>query len=1157
MNEIEILKNAPENVSEAELKAYLNEACGGDSDLLLRIGEFLKLDAEAAAFMKRPVVEQEASGRQRPLVERIAEGGLRSENLAHSENDGPSSEEESRQIGPYKLLEKLGEGGFGSVWAAEQKDPIKRRVALKIIKLGMDTKQVVARFEAERQALALMDHPNIAKVLDAGATDEGRPYFVMELVRGVAITKYCNREKLGTLERLDLFIKICQAIQHAHQKGIIHRDIKPSNILVTLHDGVPVPKVIDFGIAKATQQELTEKTVYTQFHQFIGTPAYMSPEQAEMSGLDIDTRSDVYSLGVLLYELLTGAPPFNADELMRSGLDEMRKIIREKEPIRPSTRLNQTLSKASTSSPVTRHTSLPSDLDWIVMKCLEKDRARRYDTANALVVDLHRHLTNEPVLARPPSTVYKIRKAWRRNRVVCAAGLAIAASLLAGITLSLWQAALATRAKDEAQINYDKAVAAEGKLQETLNLAENERDRAVDIAEELRRHTYASDMGLAHQSINAGDLGRARRLLDKYYPNADEQDLRGFEWRYLWSQSQGDQQSDLGPYVGFLSGVTISPDGQFVALNRQDPSRIEVIHLASGKVAKSIPVESDVVPLTYSPSGDLLLGARTEGEDLALGWNTQTWNAYPPMHLTFPVAFGYLDDKEILVACEGEHLSIWDAAAWEKLSTLENLPASGKLLEPAIGLDAHMMNALAVSSQSSIVYLAGVSNIRRWDLIKRKELAPLPRGGMTCLAISENGQLAGGDATGGVFLINSHNGEISHAFQSHVAWTSCVRFTRDGSRLLSASSDRNIVIHDPVNRSTIRRLLGHRQQIRALDIAADGKTIVSGAGHGDSVLTWSLNESESESVQPRDVIGFNVLEDERILLFRSGSSDLEYVDPLKNTAQPAHAGALARALRRDQVQWIRFAPNAKWAASLDGDCVSVWNVFAGDKERTLKHDSGAVKGFEFSPNSQFLLTVGDQEIRLWRTGDWTSEFLTTSKEIKTSDFSSDSQRLALAGLDSFIKVYDLSEAPREIPLQESDKALFTYAVALSNNGRWLAMAGHQDNLIRIWDLRSGQKTATMAGHVHGVFALSFSPDNRTLVSSTGARVIFWHVGTWRELMSAPDNVPARADLLPRLMFSPSGRYVVRAGTPLRERNVSLRFWRTPTLAEIDVEKDRE
>jgi len=357
-------------------------------------------------------------------------------------------------LGRYKLLEKIGEGGCGVVYVAEQKEPVRRKVALKIIKLGMDTKMVVARFEAERQALAMMDHPNIARVLDAGASDSGRPYFVMELVRGVRITDYCDQANIPTRGRIELFVKVCQAIQHAHQKGIIHRDIKPSNILVSLHDGVPVPKVIDFGIAKATQGELTDKTVHTQFQQFIGTPAYMSPEQAEMSGLDIDTRSDIYSLGVLLYELLTGRTPFDPNELMRSGIDGMRKTIREKEPARPSTRLAALQGEERTTT-ATRHALeiprlihlLKGDLDWIVMKCLEKDRTRRYETANGLGADLNRFLHNELVLARPPSASYRLQKAFRRNKLAFVAAAAITAALLLGLIASIWQAARAKRAE--------------------------------------------------------------------------------------------------------------------------------------------------------------------------------------------------------------------------------------------------------------------------------------------------------------------------------------------------------------------------------------------------------------------------------------------------------------------------------------------------------------------------------------------------------------------------------------------------------------------------------------------------------------------------------------------------------------------------------------
>ena len=400
-----------------------------------------------------------------------------------------SQEQPGDQVGAYKLLEKIGEGGFGVVYVAEQRVPIRRRVALKIIKLGMDTQSVVARFEAERQALAMMDHPHIAKVLDAGATERGRPFFAMEFVRGVPITDYCDQHHLPPVERLRLFIQVCQAIQHAHQKGIIHRDIKPSNILVTVNDGAPVPKVIDFGIAKATQGDLTEKTIYTQHQQVIGTPAYMSPEQAEMSGLDVDTRSDIYSLGVLLYELLTGATPFDARELMRAGMDEMRRMIRQAEPPRPSTRLSG-MARADSTSAAAGHgmdaqrliSLLRGDLDWIVMRCLEKDRTRRYETANALAMDVQRHLNVEPVLARPPTSTYRARKFVRRNKLGVAAGAAVLGSVLAGLGLATAGFVRASEERDRARAahaladaNFESARAAVAELLRISN------DRLKDL----------------------------------------------------------------------------------------------------------------------------------------------------------------------------------------------------------------------------------------------------------------------------------------------------------------------------------------------------------------------------------------------------------------------------------------------------------------------------------------------------------------------------------------------------------------------------------------------------------------------------------------------------------------------------------------------------
>jgi serine/threonine protein kinase len=374
-----------------------------------------------------------------------------------------SSGRTTRMIGPYHLLQKIGEGGMGEVWVAEQHKPIHRRVALKLIKAGMDTKQVIARFESERQALAMMDHPAIAKVFEAGETDEGHPYFVMEYVQGIPITVHCDQNRLSTQARLELFELICEGVQHAHQKAVIHRDLKPSNILVAIQDGKAVPKIIDFGVAKATAQILTERTMYTELGMLIGTPEYMSPEQAEMSGQNVDTRTDVYSLGAILYELLVGALPFDPKELRRAGYDEIRRKIREEDPPKPSTRLS-TMGSASALQAQNRQTEQPAlirqirgDLDWITMKALEKDRTRRYGSPTELAADLRRHLCHEPVSAGPPSTVYRAKKFVRRHRFGMAAAAALVLLLVAfAVTMAL-QAQRIARERDRANREAERA----------------------------------------------------------------------------------------------------------------------------------------------------------------------------------------------------------------------------------------------------------------------------------------------------------------------------------------------------------------------------------------------------------------------------------------------------------------------------------------------------------------------------------------------------------------------------------------------------------------------------------------------------------------------------------------------------------------------------
>src|SRR5262245_22769983 len=574
MNEQTLFTEALERADPCERAAFLHRACHGDLALRQRVERLLAQHRHAGSFLEAPVA------RVRTIEQ-------------------PTTESPGTAIGPYKLIQQIGEGGMGTVWMAQQTEPVKRLVALKLIKAGMDTRQVVARFEAERQALALMDHPNIAHVLEAGTTkgepggvSPGRPYFVMELVQGVPITKYCDDQRLTPRQRLELFVPVCHAIQHAHQKGVIHRDIKPSNVLVALYDDRPVPKVIDFGVAKAAGRALTERTLDTGVGAVVGTVEYMSPEQASCDQLDIDTRSDIYSLGVLLYELLAGSPPFSRKELAQAGVLEMLRVIREQEPPAPSTKLSTadglpTLAANRGTEPAKLTKLVHGELDWIVMKALEKDRNRRYETASAFAADVQRYLQDEPVLAGPPSSLYRFRKFARRHkRAVLTASVVVVAAVAGALLLQ-----------------REQARTAEARVRAAPDLAAAE----AQARGRLETQLYWQRIALADREWSANNLSRMEALLGQC-----PEDLRGWEWHYL-KRLRYNTRTPLRHESPVLSVALSPPDGKLLATATKD-GFVRLWPVKTRQEPQKWPAhQEDATTVSFSPDGRYLASGSWDG----------------------------------------------------------------------------------------------------------------------------------------------------------------------------------------------------------------------------------------------------------------------------------------------------------------------------------------------------------------------------------------------------------------------------------------------------------------------------------------------------------------------------------------------------------------
>ncbi|MCC6234266.1 MAG: serine/threonine protein kinase [Verrucomicrobiales bacterium] len=1106
---------------------YLEAACGADGEKRRRVVELLETGERLGDFL-----ESAALG-ESPVLKRARATG----------EGGEGRPGAGDWIGRYRLREEIGEGGCGVVYLAEQWEPVRREVALKIIKLGMDTRSVIARFEAERQALAMMDHHNIARVLDAGATETGRPYFAMELVRGARVTDYCDEHLFSIERRLELFVQVCHAIQHAHQKGVIHRDLKPSNVLVAVEDGRPVPKVIDFGIAKATERRLTEKTLHTEYHSFLGTPAYMSPEQAEMGVVDVDTRTDVYSLGVLLYELLTGSTPLDTVALLESGVDGCRRMIRELEPERPSARVATVIRGGDAAPGRARARALEvprwagrlrGDLDWIVMKCLEKDRSRRYETVNALAQDIQRYLEFEPVLARPPSAFYRLEKTLRRNRLVVVAGALVTLALFGGAAVSVHQAVRARQAEaKEVRLRRD--------AEDALLQAEQSAGIAV-------RNEYVADMNLAQQSLASGNFGRALQLLEKHVPRPGARDQRGFEWRYLWQQCRGNEHLPLPNQGEAITALAVSPDGVWVAVGQRDRvriwdwrARVEAARMTRG--AQSIGFVDDGrfmvtasrfslrvwrtsdwtesreftgegAPMAVMHEGTRVASTTREGVRIR---ETAEWGEVAFLSgATGPVAFA--PDGRRVATDSRDGIVIWPLDGGGERVVLEDtvglISRGGVRFRPdrQIVFSPDGASVLVPRNRASA---RGVFVVSVWDAATGKERATVP-------ADARNPE---------------HTGEIV-----------AMLFTRDGRSLVTASGDHSVRLWDYAAQRQSGAFRGHLNEVWAIAESPDGRWILSGAKDGGLNVWPNRPSEEGELLGEPGWVPLQFSEDGDQLAVLTPRGSVAWVEP--------RSGRIDReiALDRDRVPLGPFGLLGTVAVSADfrvmaqggrDGRVRVWDMSSG-ASRLLKIAEGPAEYLALSRDGKLLYTGGwSAPWRAWSL-DQPDRALFGMEPGRLLQ-SADGRTAASIVRDYTIQIWDVES--RRVRQFIAVHSSLGPASALSADGRILATTSNPedaDNLVQLWDTETGKSLGACIGHKQGLVGVAFAPDGRTLAtSSEDGTVKLWNVATQQELMS--ERRLGRS--LRLLLFSPDGRWLAGSTGPWMS-GAGIRVFQAPSWSEI-------
>ena len=1088
------------DLPESERAAYLKGACRSDSKLLARVERLLAVqESSEALLISRSAVSQ-------PTVPACV------------------TEEMPTVIGRYRLLQKIGEGGCGLVYLADQTEPVRRRVAVKVIKAGMDTRQVIARFEAERQALAMMDHPNIARVLDGGATETGRPYFVMELVRGIKITDYCDQNSLSTAERLELFTKVCQAVQHAHQKGIIHRDIKPSNILITVNDGVAVPKVIDFGIAKATAgQHLTDRTLVTGFDQFVGTPAYMSPEQAEMTSLDVDTRTDIYSLGVLLYELLTGTTPFDPRELLALGLDAMRRTIREKDPPRPSTRFatlqgneSGTTAKRRSLDPPKLMNLLRGDLDWIVMKCLEKDRSRRYETANGLAADLQRHLHNEPVVARPPTTAYRVQKALRRNKVAFTAAAVMATGLVVGITVSSW---LAMDARKAWSAEKDQRLAAQAAHQ-----SEKQAHLQADAEKEEANHLlYVANINLAQRAWEQNNVGRVRQLLEDMATRRE----RGFEWFY-WQRQTHLQIETFRGHGAAICGVAFSPDGRRIVTGSYDKTA-KVWDTTTGRLVHTLEGHSNrIVAVAFSPDGKRIVTG--SDDSTARVWDATTGQQLFTLtgHAAQVRAVAYSPDgKGLVTGSVDQTAKVWDAITFHEQVTIK---ATDAIRSVAFSPDGKRVVTSSGTRSEWDVWNSGEETTAKvWEVASGALLLTLTGHGNSINAVtfSPDGRtiLTGSwDNTAKVW--DAASGKELHSLRSHSAPILSVAFSPDARWIVTGSADNTAKVWDVASGKELLALKGHSAAINSVAFSPDGERIVTASGDwmpgaDHTARVWDVTKSRkaltlaghgeairSVAFSPDGVriVTGNTDKTAEVWDVASGSNLLTLT---------GHSNAVLSAA---------FSPDGQQIVTGSQDSTAkIWDASNGRELRTLYGHTHWIWSVAFSPDGQRLVTGSmDGTAKVWdATGGRPPLTLKGhGDQVFAAAFSPDGLRIVTCSADTTAKIWDAASGMELLPLKGHSS--YAISVAFSPDGRRV-VTGSSDRTAMVWDAASGKELLTLMGHGDQVWAVAFSPDSQRIVTGSYDQTAkVWETDSGHELLTLKGHTaPIRS-----VAFSPDGQRIV-------------------------------